>query len=957
MAAGGGHLLERVNELAALDESLQRARAGHGALTLVEGPPGIGKTELLEAAVARARQLDMRVLSARGGELELSFPYAVVRQLFERTVTQADNVTRDRLMSGAAVHAQSVMDPQVASESDPVESAAVHHGLYWLTANLATDRPLLLVVDDLHWGDPGSLTWLVYLARRIEGIAVALVAGGRPAEPGADGAALEHLRRIEGAVHLRPAALSVEAVGRLARSILGDQVQQAFSQACHSATGGNAFYVTELLRALRDDRVPGSATSARAIEGLTPGAVVDATLARLGRLPSEQRAVAEAVALLEPRAELRWIAELTGLDVDAVAVAADELLRLGLLRSVASCRFAHPILRSAVESEISPARRGHLHLQAARALTAAAMPVDEVAAQLMQTPSIGEQWVVGTMKAAAQQASIRGAPAGAVAYLQRALAERPPAHERRELLLELGKAESQLHSAQAAGHLREALTLAQDADEVAIAALWLAQALYHDGATHEAHRILSEIVDRHEEQPCDAMLELEAYLISIAGAAGTMAETAERADRLAARAARSSLAMGAVEATIAFRDVLAGQPRERVRERVERALTGIERSFSGRHAADRQAPAVALVWIDEVDRAVELFDVLIGEASRSGRVQTFEIFSAMRGWAVQRRGDLADAAADIEPIRAASATRERVGLADWVALITQVHLCVDDGRPEAGEELARDARIPPGFQRGFLMVLLRQAEAGAQLAQRRFGDAAVTLRAVGEICEANGFRSPAAFPWRSALGLALAGTGRHAEAVKLARTELHLAERCDVDRARGVALRALGLLEGGEGGLQHLVAAVQTLQRTPARLELGWANYELGAALRRANRRRDARGPLDRALDLALDCRAQLLAQRTREELQALGARPRNVMLTGVQSLTASERRVCRLAAEGLRNADIAQALFVSLRTVETHLGNSYRKLDIASRGELKQALAADVGTVDRSVPTPRSAR
>jgi DNA-binding CsgD family transcriptional regulator len=234
---------------------------------------------------------------------------------------------------------------------------------------------------------------------------------------------------------------------------------------------------------------------------------------------------------------------------------------------------------------------------------------------------------------------------------------------------------------------------------------------------------------------------------------------------------------------------------------------------------------------------------------------------------------------------------------------------------------------------------LRHGEGAAQLAQGKFNHAAATLTEVGELCEANGVRTPALFPWRSDLALALAGTDRHDEGVSLAMTDLRLAEECDIDRARGHALRALGLLSGGEAGLAQLEAAVQAFARSPARVELGWASYELGAALRRANRRRDARAPLDRALDLGLGCGAKLLTERSHEELQALGARPRNVMLTGAESLTAAERRVCRLASEGLRNTDIAQALFISLRTVETHLGHAYRKLDIASRGELSQAL------------------
>jgi DNA-binding CsgD family transcriptional regulator len=682
-----------------------------------------------------------------------------------------------------------------------------------------------------------------------------------------------------------------------------------------------------------------------AIDGLTPRAVVDATLARLGRLPAEVRAVAEAAALLEPRAELRWIAELTGLDVEVVAVAADSLLDLGMLRSVAPCRFEHPILRSAVDSEISPARRGRLHLKAARALAAGGMPVDAVAAHLMQTPPSGESGIVSTLQHAAREASARGAPGGAVAYLERALAEPPAAARvRGELLLDLGKAENQIQRPQAREHLREALALAEQPDQAAMAGLWLGQALFNTGAADEACEVLTEVLDRFDRHESQLMLELEAYLLSIAVVAGRVPETAGRADTLEARTPATSPAAGAVQATLAFRELMAGCQRERVRARVQRSLAGVERSLVfGSHLSARQAPGLTLVWIDDLDRAEELFSELIKAASRMGRRQSFEIFSSLRGYALRRRGSLADAAADIEPILTPAPHAADIGIARLVAVMTQVLLLVDDGRAEAAEELACSVPASAAFERTLNGALVRQAQATAQLAQGKFGEAAATLTRVGEVCDANGACSPAVFPWRSQLALALAGTDRHDEGLELARTELRLAEQCDVDRARGVALRALGMLEGGQCGLRCLDAAVQALERSPARLELGWASYELGAALRRANRRRDARPPLDRALDLALACGAELLAQRAREELQALGARPRSVMLTGTESLTPSERRACRLAAEGLKNAEIAQALFVSLKTVETHLHSSYRKLDIASRSELPQMLGAAI--------------
>jgi DNA-binding CsgD family transcriptional regulator len=152
----------------------------------------------------------------------------------------------------------------------------------------------------------------------------------------------------------------------------------------------------------------------------------------------------------------------------------------------------------------------------------------------------------------------------------------------------------------------------------------------------------------------------------------------------------------------------------------------------------------------------------------------------------------------------------------------------------------------------------------------------------------------------------------------------------------------LGLVIGGERGIEKLRASVELLEQSPRRLELAHALVELGAALRRANRRADAREPLSRGMELAHRCGAVPLVARARAELQATGARPRRLVLTGVDALTAQEHRVAELAAEGLSNPEIAQALFVTRRTVETHLRHAYQKLGIGTRHELTQALEPD---------------
>jgi DNA-binding CsgD family transcriptional regulator len=173
----------------------------------------------------------------------------------------------------------------------------------------------------------------------------------------------------------------------------------------------------------------------------------------------------------------------------------------------------------------------------------------------------------------------------------------------------------------------------------------------------------------------------------------------------------------------------------------------------------------------------------------------------------------------------------------------------------------------------------------------------------------------------------------------LAEEDLELARTWGAPRALGAALRVAGLMEGAGRGVALLEEAVEVLRASPARLEHAKARTELGAALRRLNRRSAAREQLRRAVELATICGAAPLAARAETELLATGARPRRIALSGVASLTPSERRVAEMAAQGPTNREIAQALFVTQRTVEVHLTSIYRKLAISSRSQLAGAL------------------
>jgi DNA-binding CsgD family transcriptional regulator len=201
--------------------------------------------------------------------------------------------------------------------------------------------------------------------------------------------------------------------------------------------------------------------------------------------------------------------------------------------------------------------------------------------------------------------------------------------------------------------------------------------------------------------------------------------------------------------------------------------------------------------------------------------------------------------------------------------------------------------------------------------------------------------NPAVGPWGLFKAEALDLLERRDEALDLAETDLELARGFGAPDTLGIALRVVGTLER-EAGLDHLREAVEVLGESSARLEHAKALTTLGATLRRSGSRSEAREPLREALDLAERCGARALAERAREELGATGARPRRTFRRGIDALTASELRIARLAADGRSNREIAQTLFVTVRTVEMHLTHAYQKLEIGSRKQLAEALGTE---------------
>lgn len=920
-------LLERGAELAAVEALVGALPAGRGRVLWVEGPAGIGKSRLLDVVRERADGAGVRVLAARAAELERDYGFGVVRALFEPAVAAAGPRRRRELLAGPARLAAPVV---VLDDPGPrVGTGDRLHALYWLTANLADAGPLLLVVDDAHWADEPSLQALAYLAHRVADLPVGIVLAARP-EPGA--AAARYLAAVAAepvTTVLRPKPLTRAAGDELVRTRLPDAAPE-FCAACHEACGGNPLLLLALVDALAAAGTRPDAGGVPAVHERAPAIVATSVLPRLRRLPPAAAAVARAVAVLGPDAELRHVAALAGLDPGRAAEAADALVAAGLLAAGRPLAFAHPLLGQVVAEHMSPAERHRGHLEAARRLAVEEAGPERVAGHLLVTERLGDPWVVEVLREAARAAIGKGAPSTAVAYLRRALAEPPEPPARIETRVELGAAQLDVTAPEAFRTLSEALQTAADAAARARIAVLASRGARSVSDFRAAARFLEAVQDRLDEVHPDLRYEVESERVFVRWVdPAHRAAAAERARTLEDRAQDRGSAGANVLLTLAFEELHAGGPGvDRAAELAIRAAE-INDRLQVRALGVVAASVTVLLALDRVDAARAALESVIADARRRGSLLQLGEALTFRGVLHHRLGQLADAEADARlasrlSVEAAAPTARR-----WTAA-GLVRCLVERGRLGEAEEVLES--IPVASR---LSVLL-EARGHLRAAQGRTEEAAADLLAAGAKAERQ-LRHPGVVEWRPAAALVLHRLGNLGEARALADEAVRLAEFYAVPRALGSALRARGLVGGSVDVLRD---AVDVLAPTPARLEHARAVVDLGAALRRANRRTEARRQLEAGMHAAHACGADALVGRAREELIAAGARPRRPMATGIAALTPSERRVVQLAADGLGNREIAQTLFVTGKTVETHLAAAYRKLGVTGRAELAGAMS-----------------
>lgn len=917
--------------MSVIAEAFEVALAGEGTVVLIEGPAGIGKTSLLEAAVREAERLGARPMTARPFPLDREVAWNVVRQLFASTLHDG-SPEADPRFAGAARLALPALG-LVNTDDGGVDPFSPLHGLYWLAANVAAEGPILIALDDLQWADLSSIRFISHLASRCQGLPIVVIAALRTGElTGDSSVALATLATQDSVRTLQPLPLTPSGTSEVLRRGLGAGARSQLTDACYEMTGGNPFLLVELVRELAR---AGAEVSPEQVRALTPRAVSRGVLVRLARLPPAALALARAVAVLGGAAGLHLAAELAELPAEKAVQTAEALIEANVLVTDGDeLKFAHPLVREAVYGDISKPARWQLHARAARVLAAAGAQDSEVAAHLLAVAPSSDQWTVQVLLAAASTSRDQGAPLVAAGYLSRALAEPPLREQRAQLLMELGALETDYDPA-AASVLAEAQRLSEGTDTRALIAALHARALSRAGE----YRAAAEVVGAAADEVFTIDQRLCSALTALRFAACRWDPASQKTCRqlfatLRARAERGEPLEGLEHINLATELTAIGEDRAAVIRHTREGIASPP-TLPPMLAQTTPVLAVMLVFADQSEEAKVLIERSVQQAQDRGSPLDSAIALAPAAFAALYRGDITAAVAF------ARGALDLTGGTAWsqLALVTLIDALVERAEPELAMRELADRGLDSDLTAGWSETMLRYRRARVHAALHDHHHAVDELLAVGELTDTWNAPNPAQIPWRSTAARSLHTLGCHEEAQQLADQELQLARRWGAARTIGVAQCAAGLCDPTPRGLQLSRDAVATLQDAPAQLELARALTDLGARLRRERQPTQAQPFLRQALDLAHRSGGRAIAQRAHDELLATGAKPRRPAIHGRESLTPRELRVAELAAQGKTNREIAQALYVTARTVEHDLTSTYTKLNIQTRAQLAGAL------------------
>jgi len=926
-------LIERVAELDILARGVARLAGGVGGVVVLEAPAGLGKTALLERAARLAADAGCVVRRAAPGPHERHFPFGVVRTLLEPPLRDMPAGERAPLLTGAAAPAGALLlDGEMPGVDGHLIGAAgataIAHGIMWLCAGLARRRPLVLIVDDAQWSDRSSLQVLSYLAGRSDDLPLLILVAARVSDPRADNDLLALLGGARSATVLHPQPLTSMGAARLIRGLAPEASIHVCCE-CHSATAGNPWLLDELAGEIQIHG-PAAIEQPESCAPRVTAAARAVVRRRLAELEPRDRAIAAARAVIGDGAPPHAIAQVAAVPLAEFGRAHDALTAAGLLRPDGD-GIAHELIATTITDGLSSAERERLHRESARALIALGATSEVVARHLLECRPQGDADISDWLERAGDAAVERGAPGTAVTYLERALEERTPMPGRGRLLANLAVAAFDAGAPDPRPRLRDALGETRDrATRLDLLTHLAAYDAIFGADTQDLQLLTRELSDPRTGS--DGQLPVRAALLD---ALLAFPERQTERARLAA-----AIDLGA-----------AGDP-------VLRRVVLAHRAWLATELGTADAQACAAMALEALGGGF-----LLGEAGRRAAYHLCVAVLVMTGQARQARRAIAALrdealARGSMPLRAAAATFAaelslRAGRVGEAEVQARDALELAGGNSAAFATSAARVLVGALTERGSFdeaRELLRvhgggELHVGARLAlaegdfERAYADA----RDAGAHDDQRGRPNPAAAGWRSTGSLALAHLGRCEEAVALAEAELALAERfgAPVTIARAMVARAVSE-RGDQARISLCRRALSLLEagRAEAELESVHLRLELGSTLARLGRRIEARELLRPALADADAVGASRLAERARRELVATGLRPRRAALEGASALTPRQRQIVELAAAGKGNRAIAQQLFLSIKTVETHLAAGYRKLGVNTRMDLSAAVA-----------------
>jgi DNA-binding CsgD family transcriptional regulator len=930
-------LLERDHELAELKAALVEAKRGSGRAIAIEGSAGLGKTRLLREVRTAAERDGLKALSGRATELERDFPFALLRQLFELELMNLPSEERKDLLEGADA-ARGALGLAVDADEDH-DPFAVLHDLYWVTAALAERRPLLLAVDDIHWADPGSLDYLGFLLPRLEELPVLLVVASRTDEPDPP-LGLGRILTDPSLRHLTLAPLSAEATTELLTGELGYPPDPAFAVACHEVSGGNSFLLCELARTLLERDIHPTAAEAQMVREQAPERVARMVLTRIARLPPQAATVARSLAILGDDSDHLLLSAMDGADPEATQRAADELRANAILDAGSSLRFIHPLARNAIYADMSVGERSRAHARAAALLHEREAGPERIATHLLATEERGERATAEALLEAGEQALAAGAPRSAIAYLTRALREPPPPDLRTAVLDPLLTASFRAAD-QAAFATIEGDVLAEWTRDPSLRSRWaiqLTMLMALSGRFEEAASMLVEAVEvAVAESDVERAYQLQAQLSTLAAMVPTVPEV-DIGD-LGGEIDPDS-PTGRLAAAMEVRSAAVSGSARQLADAAKRALGNEGSIFAEEPELAAAAIAVmTLVAADEMEAAQHGAERALAIAHQRGATPELVRARFLTGFVAWGYGDLVTAEADM---------RQSIDLARMAGIVPLVFMYTGalvevlierDELEAAAAELQAIGMAEGPIPANPLFGLLAMTRGHLRFELGDFERGMEDFEAVSAQAEETGFGPGPVASASPFAAVALVALGRREQARELTEEMLAWAEAWGAPSSISHVLRGVAIARGDEAAIEVLERAVTMVEDSPRRLERAHALVELGATLRRHGRRADARAPLREAFDLARRCGAARIAKRANAELQATGETVRRYTPIGIESLTPSERRVAELAASGMTNRQIAQSLFVTVKTVEAHLSATYNKLDIRSRRDLPAAL------------------